>query len=141
AFELASFLPNSLDRFAPNQRFVILDLCNLILRHLYFVRGPICLTNQSLASFATFSSAPGSSNKWVAPGTISILHSHFICARACSFSSITTSSSPPTISSVGAFTFGNASPAKSGRPPRDTTAPTSSGNSAAATSAAPPPVL
>ena len=49
-------------------------------------------------------------------------------------------SSPPTMSSVGAFTFGNAAPARSGRPPRDTTAPTRSGTSAAATSAAPPPV-
>src|SRR5207248_8304664 len=88
--KLARLLPNALDRFTPNQRLVIFDLSNLILRHLYLVRAAMCLTNQSLASFATFSSAPGSSNKCVAPGTMSTSHSHFICARACSFKSITT---------------------------------------------------
>jgi hypothetical protein len=45
------------------------------------------------------------------------------------------------MSNVGAFTFDRASPAKSGRPPRETTALMQSGNSAAATNAAPPPVL
>ena len=60
---------------------------------------------------------------------------------ARSFIAITGSSRPPTISNVGAMTWGRASPARSGRPPRDTTALTRSGRSAAATRAAPPPVL
>ena len=47
-------------------------------------------------------------------------------ASACSFSVITCSSSPPTSSSVGARTWASAGPARSGRPPRDTTAPTRS---------------
>ena len=42
---------------------------------------------------------------------------------------------------VGACTFGKASPARSGRPPRETTAATPCESSAAATSAAAPPVL
>ena len=46
------------------------------------------------------------------------------CARACSFSAMTGPSSPPTISSVGAWTRASAAPARSGRPPRETTAPT-----------------
>src|SRR5205823_424962 len=50
---------------------------------------------------------------------------------------MTMSSLPPTMSNVGAWTFGNASPARSRRPPRETTAPTSFGISAAATHAAP----
>ena len=60
---------------------------------------------------------------------------------ACSFNSITAASRLPTISSVGECTRAKASPAKSGRPPREITAPTSRGHSAAATSAAPAPVL
>jgi hypothetical protein len=40
------------------------------------------------------------------------------------------------MSNVGAWTFGKASPARSGRPPRETTAATSCESSAAATSAA-----
>jgi hypothetical protein len=48
----------------------------------------------------------------------------------------TSGSRPPTISSVGARTRRSASPARSGRPPRDTTALTRSGRSAAAISAA-----
>ena len=46
-------------------------------------------------------------------------------AIAARLSSITPWSSPPTMSSVGAATLPRAaSPARSGRPPRDTTAPT-----------------
>jgi hypothetical protein len=60
---------------------------------------------------------------------------------ASSFMLITGTSSPPTMSSVGALTSANASPARSGLPPRETTAPTVSGRSAAATSAAAAPVL
>ena len=56
-------------------------------------------------------------------------------------SSSTASSSPPTISSVGARTEASASSARSGRPPRETTAPTACGRLAAATSAAAAPVL
>jgi hypothetical protein len=48
---------------------------------------------------------------------------------------------PPTISRVGALTLAKASPARSGRPLRDTTAPTASGRCAAAMSAAAAPVL
>src|SRR5215213_8002121 len=51
------------------------------------------------------------------------------------------SSSPPTISSVGVFTFGSARPARSGRPPRETTARVTAGRSAAPMSAAAAPVL
>ena len=53
----------------------------------------------------------------------------------------TTSSAPPTIRSVGATTRGNASPARSGRPPREITTRTSDGRSAAAIRAAAAPVL
>ena len=63
-----------------------------------------------------------------------------ICAIASRFMAITGTSSPPTMSSVGACTRGSAGPARSGRPPRETTANTS-GRSAAATRSAPPPVL
>src|SRR3989442_8493200 len=45
------------------------------------------------------------------------------------------------MSSVGARTCRSKEPARSGRPPRDTTAPKRSGRFAAAMSAAPPPVL
>ena len=60
---------------------------------------------------------------------------------ANSLSWTTTSSRPPTINSVGARTRASHSPARSGRPPRDTTAAIRSGRCAAATSAAPAPVL
>ena len=62
-------------------------------------------------------------------------------AIASRLRSITTSSSPPTISSVGAVTRGSASSAKSGLPPRETTALTVFGRLAAAISAAAAPVL
>jgi hypothetical protein len=48
---------------------------------------------------------------------------------------------PPTISRVGDSTLGRAAMAKSGRPPRDTTAPMELPNVAAACSAAAAPVL
>ena len=48
---------------------------------------------------------------------------------------------PPTISRVGARTAPSIAPARSGRPPRETTAPTSSGRCAAAHRAAAAPVL
>ena len=66
--------------------------------------------------------------------------SHRICAAASRFIWITGVSSPPTMSSVGETTRGRAAPARSGRPPRETTAKTP-GRSAADQSAAPPPVL
>ena len=47
----------------------------------------------------------------------------------------------PTISSVGAWTFVSDLPARSGRPPRETTAAMFARGSAAATRAAPVPVL
>jgi hypothetical protein len=48
---------------------------------------------------------------------------------------------PPTISNVGARTICSVLPARSGRPPRETIAPTTSGRSPAATTAAAAPVL
>jgi hypothetical protein len=53
------------------------------------------------------------------------------CAKASWFMAITGVSSPPTISSVGARTDPSASSARSGLPPRDTTAATASGGSGA----------
>src|SRR5664280_3315537 len=53
----------------------------------------------------------------------------------------TSASAPPTIRSVGARTRAREAPARSGRPPRETTAKTRSGRAAAATSAAAAPVL
>jgi hypothetical protein len=62
-------------------------------------------------------------------------------ASAFVFNSISWVSSPPTISSVGAFTRESDAPARSGRPPRETTACILSGRFAAAISAAAAPVL
>ena len=56
-------------------------------------------------------------------------------------SSSTCVSAPPTTNSVAADTADNCSDARSTRPPRDTTAPTSSPWQAAARSAAAAPVL
>ena len=80
--------------------------------------------NQSAAREATASSLPGSSNRWVAPGTTIRLLRHARRACASRFSASTSTSRPPTISSVGARTERSAGPARSGRPPRETTAPT-----------------
>src|SRR5688572_4019243 len=54
---------------------------------------------------------------------------------------MTGTSSPPTINRVGAATSGRYRSARSGRPPRDTTAPIDAGSRAAACSTAPAPVL
>src|SRR5262245_53246081 len=97
--------------------------------------------NQSLASLAAFSSEPGSSNKCVAPGIIFSFTSQRIWSRAISFSSMTMSSLPPTMSNVGACTFGKASLARSvvhhGKRPQRRPAKVP----VAATSARAPPVL
>ena len=79
---------------------------------------------------------PGSSKRWVAPGTTTSSFGQRSRARACRFNSRTSSSRPPTISRVGAMTSGKSSHARSGRPPRETTASTGSGRRAAATRAA-----
>ena len=79
----------------------------------------------------------GSSNRCVAPGTMANCFSQRRCAKACSLSSITPWSAPPTISSVGAVTVARATgPARSGRPPRDTTAAACGPKRAATISAA-----
>ena len=49
----------------------------------------------------TASNAPGSGKRWLAPGTISRAFGPRSLANACSFSSITPKSAPPTISRVG----------------------------------------
>src|SRR5581483_11017548 len=100
-----------------------------------------CRSNQSAASRTTSASAPGSSNRCVAPGTIRRSAPAGNAACAWRFSSMTTGSLPPTISSTGARTRSSAAPARSGRPPRETTAATASGRSAAASRAAAAPVL
>ena len=62
-------------------------------------------------------------------------------AKASSLSAVTPSSAPPTIRRVGVRMRSSASPARSGRPPRETTAPTRSSRFEAATRAAAAPVL
>src|SRR5207237_9177330 len=82
-----------------------------------------CAANHFAAASDTRSSAPGSSNRCVAPGTTRSSFSHCMRSNEPSFNSITPQSAPPTIKSVGAFTAASAAaPARSGRPPRDTTA-------------------
>src|SRR5581483_9314826 len=100
-----------------------------------------CELNQPAAMRETRSSAPSSSNKCVAPGMSCSNFSPCRRANACSFNSITGVSLPPTIRSVAAVTSSSDEPARSGRPPRDTTAATRSRSSPAATSAAAAPVL
>src|SRR5688572_23021915 len=102
---------------------------------------PRYLVNQAAASSDTTSRVPGSSKRCDAPWTISSFFAHRSCAKASSLSGITGTSRLPTMSSVGALTLARCSSARSGRPPRDTTASTSSGIAAAATSAAAAPVL
>ena len=65
---------------------------------------------------------PGSSKRWVAPGTTASWVSQRSRARARRLSSRTTWSRPPTMSNVGAFTRASLGPARSGRPPRETMA-------------------
>ena len=89
----------------------------------------------------TASRAPGSSNRWVAPGTTSMVTGAVITAAAASLSCRTCGSRPPTMRRVGACTRERASPARSGRPPREMTSRTRSGRSAAVTNAAAAPVL
>jgi len=89
-------------------------------------------TNQALASRATSSRVPGSSNRWVAPGTIRSWFSHRSSDCAARLSSITVWSRPPTMSRVGARTCASLGPARSGRPPRETMAATGAAGSAAA---------
>src|SRR5581483_3176385 len=99
------------------------------------------VANHSRASSATPSSAPGSSNRCVAPGTTASRLGPRSRPSACRFNSSTSKSAPPTINSVGAVTRSSAAPARSGRPPRDTMAATPRGRPAAATRAAAAPVL
>ncbi len=89
-----------------------------------------CAMNQLPASYVTRSRAPRSSNRWVAPGTMasSLWSVSWLSARRLS-----------TETFVAAPTRGRALPARSGRPPRETTSNTRSGQAAAATSAAAAP--
>lgn len=112
----------------------------------YCYKGPLqpeprCRTNQPLATRQTSASAPGSSKRCPAPATTATSWGAASAFAARRLSSSTCSSSEPTISNVGARTSPSAVPARSGRPPRDTTARTASGRSAALTSAAAAPVL
>jgi hypothetical protein len=97
--------------------------------------------NQATASSATRSRAPGSGNRWLAPGTTSSRARPANPSRAARLSANTVRSRPPTTSNVGARTRPRTAPARSGRPPRETTAATAAGRSAATSSAAPAPVL
>ena len=63
-----------------------------------------CAANQFPASSTTASSAPGSSNRCVAPGTMASCFSQRSSASAARLKPSTAISSPPTISSVGAVT-------------------------------------
>ena len=95
--------------------------------------------NQSRASAAARSRAPGSSNRWVAPG----IYDSALTAQEVRCPSIELEHDRvrPTISSVGATTSASRGPARSGRPPRETTAETSEPGAAAAHNAAAAPVL
>lgn len=99
------------------------------------------VVNQSRASSAVTCKVPGSSNRCVAPGTTARRLSHRSWAWAFRLRSKTTSSCPPTISRVGAVTTPRRWAARSGRPPRDTTAAMSAPGSVAAHKAAAAPVL
>lgn len=95
---------------------------------------------QSAASDAARSSVPGSSKRCVAPGTISNCFGPLRCSRAWRLAASTAGSLPPTMSSAGVVTASRCA-ARSGRPPRETSARTASGRAAAASSAAAAPVL
>src|SRR5664279_6110414 len=88
-----------------------------------------------MARRLTCSSAPGSSNRCVAPGTTASSLGQRSCCCASWLSASTWWSAPPTISSVGARTAPRFR-ARAGRPPRETTAFTRSPSSPAALSAA-----
>ena len=78
--------------------------------------------NHSDARRATAGRVPGSSNRWVAPGTTASSQGQRSAARAWRFRSSTTGSWLPTISNVGAVTWASRASARSGRPPRETIA-------------------
>src|SRR6516225_459809 len=103
--------------------------------------SPKWAENQSLACSTTASSVPGSSKRCVAPGTTTSFFAQRSSTSAARLSASTSTSSPPTISNVGALTEPSAEPARSGRPPRETIAATGSSAAAAARSAAAAPVL
>ena len=96
--------------------------------------------NQSVASRATSSSAPGSSNRCVAPGMTTSSAGPASRYGASRLRSRTTGSWPPTISSTGAVAACRRGSARSGRPPRETTARIVPSASAVARSAAAAPV-
>src|SRR5271166_5257357 len=96
-------------------------------------------SNHRAAWSITASSAPGSGKRWLALGTISRAFRPGSRNNACSLSSMTPTSALPTMRRVGVQTRSRESPARSGRPPRETTAPTRCGRFAAATSAAAAP--
>ena len=77
----------------------------------------------------------------MAPGIISSFFSDLSCPSASRFIASTGRSFPPTMRSVGASTVGKADAAKSGLPPRDTTACIVFGRSFAAIRQAAAPVL
>src|SRR5271166_3507592 len=100
-----------------------------------------CFKNQPRACSTTASSVPGSSKRCVAPGTMTSCFAQRSAASAARLSASTSTSSPPTISKVGASTAESARPARSGRPPRETIAAIGLSCAASATSAAAAPVL
>ena len=63
--------------------------------------GPRCWRNQLAASSVTWSRAPGSSNRWLAPGIVRIWRVPPSWLAAARFSPATSVSRPPTISSTG----------------------------------------
>ncbi len=86
------------------------------------VRAASQRSNQSWARWATCSRVPGSSKRWVAPGTMARRVRAFRRALAWRLRSRTAGSLAPTMSRTGAWTFSRAGPARSGRPPRETMA-------------------
>ena len=90
----------------------------------------------ALPRCATCSSVPGSSKRWLAPGTTTRRFRQGSRARARRFDSRICSSCPPTIRRVGVTTSTRSPHARSGRPLRNTMVPTRSDRRAAATSAA-----
>ncbi|MCF4136211.1 hypothetical protein L1856_03930 [Streptomyces sp. Tue 6430] len=97
--------------------------------------------NQSRPSAVAVVRAPGSVKACVAPGTTAMRCSQRIQSAATRLRPSTRVSSPPTTRSVGASTAASAAgPARSGRPPRDTTARMSSPAAASRAAAAPVPV-
>ncbi len=100
----------------------------------------VCCRNQSPASRATVSSAPGLLEEVRRAGDDLEALRAGEPREGFPVEGDHRTSLPPTIRSVGASTCVSVRPARSGRPPRDTTAPTPSGRQLAATSAAAAPV-